>query len=88
MLFMVIEHFRNSDARPVYDRFRKRGRLAPDGLEYLNSWVTSHLTRCYQVMRCDDRALLDEWIANWSDIVEFEVIPIITSQEAIQDVSR
>ncbi len=82
MLFMVIEHFRNGDARPVYDRFRKRGRLAPDGLEYVSSWVTSDLTRCYQVMRCDDRALLDEWIASWSDIVEFEVIPVITSEEA------
>ena len=82
MLFMVIEHFRNGDARPVYDRFRKRGRLAPDGLEYVSSWVTSDLTRCYQVMCCDDRALLDQWIASWSDIVEFEVIPVITSEEA------
>ena len=82
MLFMVIEHFRNGDARPVYDRFRKRGRLAPDGLEYVSSWVTSDLKLCYQVMRCDDRALLDEWIAGWNDIVEFEVIPVITSQEA------
>ena len=82
MLFMVIEHFRNGDARPVYDRFRKRGRLAPDGLEYVSSWVTSDLKLCYQVMRCDDRALLDEWIASWNDIVEFEVIPVITSEEA------
>ena len=82
MLFMVIEHFRNGDARPVYDRFRKRGRLAPDGLEYVSSWVTSDLKLCYQVMRCDDRALLDQWIASWSDIVEFEVIPVITSEEA------
>ena len=87
MLFMVIEHFRNGDARPVYDRFRNRVRLAPDGLEYVSSWVTSDLKLCYQVMRCDDRALLDEWIAGWNDIVEFEVIPVITSQEATRLVS-
>ena len=82
MLFMVVEHFRNGDARPVYDRFRQRGRLAPDGLRYINSWVTPDLTRCYQVMECDDRALLDAWLAAWEDLVEFEVHPVITSAEA------
>jgi hypothetical protein len=82
MLFMVIEHFRGGDARPVYRRFRERGRLAPDGLTYVSSWVTDDLTRCYQVMSCEDRALLDDWIAAWSDLVDFEVIPVITSPEA------
>ena len=82
MRFMVIEHFRDGDPRPVYRRFRDEGRLAPDGLAYVASWVTDDLRRCYQVMECDDRALLDEWIAAWSDLVEFEVIPVITSPEA------
>lgn len=82
MLFMVLEHFRHPDAKPVYERFRKRGRLAPEGLQYVASWVTSDLARCYQVMECDDRALLDEWITAWRDIVDFEVFPVITSAEA------
>jgi len=79
---MIIEHFRDGDARPVYGRFRDRGRLAPEGLEYVDSWVTDDLKVCYQVMRCDERALLDEWISHWNDIVDFEVIPVITSLEA------
>jgi lactoylglutathione lyase len=83
MLFMIIEHFRNGEARPVYERFRARGRLAPDGLGYVGSWVTQDLTTCYQVMECDDRALLDQWIAQWVDLVEFEVIPVTTSAEAV-----
>ncbi|HXT16190.1 MAG TPA: DUF3303 family protein [Gemmatimonadaceae bacterium] len=82
MLFMIIEHFHDGDPRPVYARFRERGRLAPEGLRYVNSWVTSDLTRCYQVMECDDRSLLDQWIAAWDDIVQFEVHPVITSAEA------
>jgi hypothetical protein len=82
MLFMVIEHFRNGDPVPVYRRFRDSGRLMPDGIEYHGSWVTEDLRHCYQVMACDDRALLDEWMANWSDVNEFEVIPVITSAEA------
>ena len=82
MLYMVIEHFRNADPVPVYTRFRARGRLAPDGLRYVSSWVTGDHAKCYQVMETDDRALLDEWIANWSDLVEFEVIPVVTSAEA------
>ena len=87
MLYMVIEHFRDGNARPVYERFRERGRLAPAGLVYVNSWVTDDLQHCYQVMSCDNRALLDEWIAAWADLVDFEVIPVITSPEASARVS-
>lgn len=79
---MIIESFRDGDPRPVYRRFGERGRLAPDGLRYVSSWVTTDLRRCYQVMECDDRALLDAWIANWRDIVDFECVPVITSPEA------
>ena len=82
MHYMIIENFRNGNPGPVYHRFREKGRLAQDGVEYISSWVTEDLKRCYQVMRCDDRALLDEWLSNWSDIVDFEVIPVITSAEA------
>ena len=79
---MVIEHFRGGDAAPVYQRFREHGRMAPEGLRYVNSWVTNDLTTCYQVMECDDRALLDQWMDNWRDIVEFEVVPVLTSADA------
>ena len=82
MLYLMVEHFRNGDPRPVYERFRAKGRLAPEGLRYVDSWVTSDLTRCYQVMECDDRALLDEWLDAWEDLVDFEVHPVITSAEA------
>jgi hypothetical protein len=85
---MIVEHYRNGDAKPVYQRFRTRGRLAPDGLRYVNSWVTSDLTRCYQVMECDDRALLDQWIAAWKDIVDFDVHPVVTSTEAAAVVAQ
>ena len=85
---MVIERFRNGDPAPVYQRFRERGRMAPAGLRYIDSWVTSDLTTCYQVMECDDRALLEEWMANWRDIVDFEVIPTLTSTDAASKVLR
>lgn len=82
MLFMVIERFRNGDPRPVYERFAERGRMAPEAVSYVNSWVTDDLTTCYQVMDSPTRVMLDEWIANWKDIVDFEVLPVITSPEA------
>jgi len=82
MLFMVIEHFRGGDARPVYRRFRDVGRLMPDGIVYVASWVDADLTRCFQVMECEDEALLAQWTANWSDIVEFEIVPVMTSAQA------
>jgi hypothetical protein len=81
MLYMVIEHF-NGDPVPVYRRFRDQGRLAPEGLLYVSSWVTEDLQRCYQVMECDDPALLEAWMARWRDLVTFEVLPVLTSAEA------
>ena len=82
MLFLVIENFRDGDPRPVYARFAEQGRLAPAGVEYVASWVTTDLRRCYQVMECADRTLLDQWMTNWSDLVEFEVHPVVSSAEA------
>jgi len=86
-LFMVVEHFLNGDAAPVYRRFKEHGRMAPDGLRYISSWVDENLATCYQLMETDDRTLLDEWIRNWKDLVEFEVHPVISSQEAAQRVA-
>lgn len=82
MLYMVIEHFREGRAPDVYRRFRDRGRLAPEGLVYVASWVDFDYRRCFQVMDAPDEALLREWIANWEDLVEFEVVPVRTSAEA------
>ena len=82
MQFVIIERFRDGDPVPVYRRFRDRGRLAPEGMRYVGSWVSQDLTSCYQIMECDDRRLLDDWMANWRDLVDFEVIPAMTSAEA------
>ena len=79
MLYMVIEHFK--DGAAVYQRFRERGRMAPAGLEYIASWVEPDLNRCFQVMECAEPALLHEWAANWSDLVDFEFLPVVTGQE-------
>ena len=81
MLYMIVEHFRG-DALSVYRRFRDHGRLAPDGLRYVASWVTLDLDTCYQVMECEDRTLLEQWLANWADLVDFDVVPVITSADA------
>jgi len=82
MQFVIVETFRGGDPVPVYRRFRDRGRLAPEGLQYITSWVSEDLTRCFQVMECEDRSLLDEWMANWRDLVDFEVVPAMTSAAA------
>jgi len=81
MLYMIVEHFRDN-AIPIYRRFRERGRMAPDGLRYVASWVTEDYRRCFQVMECDDPALLEQWMSNWRDLTEFEVIPVNTSADA------
>ena len=84
---MIIERFKNGDPVPVYRRFRDRGRLAPNGLHYISSWVDEKFERCFQIMETADRQLLDQWITNWSDIVEFEVFPVVSSREATETIA-
>ena len=87
MLYLLIERFKNGDPVPVYRRFRDQGRRLRDGLAYLASWVTLDMTTCYQMMECGERRLLDQWIAAGSDLVDFEVIPVMTSAEAVQRIT-
>ncbi len=82
MLFMVIEKFRPGVAPEVYRRFRDRGRMAPAELRYISSWVDLDFRRCFQVMEADSESLMKEWTDNWDDLVEFEIIPVRTSEQA------
>jgi len=81
MLFMVIENFRNQDAKAVYQRFRDKGRLMPEHLTFVNSWVAADLSCCFQLMECDDITLLQRWVAEWSDLVHFEIVPIVEGKD-------
>jgi hypothetical protein len=87
MLYMVLERFRGGNALPVYRRFRDRGRMMPEGLRYVSSWITDDFQRCFQVMECDDPKLLEQWMAQWKDLMEFEVVPVITSADAVAAVA-
>jgi len=85
MRYMVIEEFVEG-ARPVYERAADKGRMLPSGLEYVESWVDEQLERCFQLMETDDPALIDRWIGEWDDLVRFEVVPLLSSDEAAQRV--
>ena len=82
MLYMVIEHFKNRNAAPIYKRFREHGRMAPEGLKYIDSWVETNFDRCFQLMETEDKELFHQWIANWNDLADFEIIEVRTSQQA------
>lgn len=84
---MVIERFVHG-ARPVYERLAERGRMMPDGLEYVDSWIDERLDRCFQLMETDDPALFEPWIEAWSDLMEFEVVPVVGSSEAAETATR
>ncbi len=86
MTYMIVEHFKDTIA--VYRRFREKGRMQPEGLQYLSSWIDGKLERCFQLMETDDRALLDQWMANWSDLMDFEVYPVMSSKEAMERVMQ
>ena len=86
MLFMVVEKFRNQNAKAVYRRLRDEGRGFPDGLKFVGSWVSADLGRCFQLMEADDVTLFQRWIGDWQEVVEFEVVPVVegkTTREAL-----
>ena len=84
MLFMVIERFNNRDALPIYRRAREQGRMMPEGLKYVGSWIEANFDRCFQLMECDDARLLQQWVVQWRDLVEFEIVPVAPSKETAE----
>jgi hypothetical protein len=84
---MVIERFKDRDAEAVYRRFRERGRMAPDGLSYIVSWVETNFDRCFQLMECRDVQLLNQWATHWQDLVDFELVPVRRSQQAVATIT-
>jgi hypothetical protein len=88
MLFMVIERFRNRDPKPAYRRLREEGRKMPSGLKFIESWVEPSFDRCFQLMETDDARLLQRWVASWTDLMEFEILPVVRSVDTRQDVEE
>lgn len=84
MIFMVIERFKQRNAKPVYERFLKEGRVSPEGLNYKASWIEANFDRCFQVIECDDAKLLQQWALRWQDLIEFEFIPVTSSEETVE----
>lgn len=82
MRYMVVERFKPDSAKAIYERVRERGRMLPSGLAYLDSWVSSSLDVCFQLMECEDEQLFEEWFSCWNDLTEFEVIPVVSSAQA------
>ena len=81
MLFMVIERFKDRNARAVYRRVRDEGRRLPEGLTYVGSWIEASFDRYFQLVECNDARLLQEWVLAWQGLIEFEFVPVVPSQE-------
>lgn len=81
MLFMVIERFRNQNGKAIYQRFADKGRLAPEGMTFVGSWVEASLDRCWVLMECNDVTLLQRFAAEWTDLAEFEIVPVVAGKE-------
>lgn len=88
MIFMVIEKFKNRDAKPIYKRFLDRGRMMPEGLIYKESWIEANFERCFQLMECDDVSLLQEWVLQWQDLAEFEIVAVAESKMTSETVQK
>jgi len=88
MLYMVIEHFKEGAVQEIYRRLREKGRMMPDGLKYVSSWIDMGLTVCYQLMETDDTASFPRWIENWDDLMDFKIVPVRDSNETAGIVAR
>ena len=85
---MVIESFRDGKVKEVYRRYKEKGRIMPEGLKYLDSWVEVNFDRCFQLMECDDLLLFQQWVVQWQDLVEFEIIPVVPSKETTEKITQ
>jgi hypothetical protein len=88
MLFMVVERFKNRDAVAIYRRFNEQGRMMPEGLKYVGSWIEANFDRCFQLMECDDARLFQQWAIHWQDLMEFEIVPVVPSKETREAITE
>lgn len=86
--YLVIENYKEGKTEEIYERFSKNGRMLPQGVEYVNSWIEEDLKKCYQIMISQSEEKLKEWIEKWEDLVDFEIIPVINSKEAAQKAKK
>ena len=84
MIYVVIEHFKDRNAKVIYERHHQKGRMMPEGVKYVSSWIETNYDRCFQVMECDDIRLLEEWASHWSDLMEFEFVPVVESKTMVE----
>ena len=84
---MVIEKFKNRNARAVYNRYREKGRMVPEGLKYVDSWVEANFDRCFQLMECDDPQLFQHWVIQWQDLIDFEIVPVVPSKQTMETIT-
>jgi hypothetical protein len=87
MLFMVIERFKNADGLAAYRRLRDQGRMMPEGLNYIDSWIEPSFNRCFQLMECSDPRLFQQWVLHWQDLFEFEIVPVVPSKDTRENVA-
>jgi hypothetical protein len=87
MLFMVIERFKDRNPAPIYARLQEEGRALPEGLRYIDSWVEANFDRCFQLMECDNAVLFQQWVLQWRDLAEFEIVPV-SSSKAVRELFR
>jgi Protein of unknown function (DUF3303) len=82
---MVVERF-TTGARPVYARASERGRMLPDGLRFIDSWIVDDgaYTTCFQLMETEDPSLFQTWMDAWRDLTHFEIHPVIDSTEVMR----
>ena len=85
---MIVERFKNREAKLIYRRFAEQGRMMPEGLTYHASWIEGNFDRCFQLMECDDLSLLQEWILRWQDLVEFEIVPVVESKTMVETIKN
>jgi len=86
--YLVIENYKPGKTKDIYDRFALKGRMLPTGVEYVDSWIEENLQKCYQIMRSESLEKIDEWIACWNDLVDFEVIPVLSSAEVAEKMNN
>jgi hypothetical protein len=88
MFYMVVERFKEGGAPEIYRRLRDKGRMMPEGLEYVSSWIDLDFKTCYQLMRTEDESLFRPWTDAWDDLMEFEIVPVRTSIQMVELMSR
>lgn len=81
MLFQGTYVYSTDHRDTVRPRFKETGAPPPPGVDMLGRWHNAAGNGGFFLVETDDPVALARWLQEWTDVIDFEVVPVVTDEQ-------